>query len=177
MDRFWLTLQHMGWILSYPPVKAVHQAASWTEPVGTVSEWCTGCIKPIHTEPQTGSISGPPELPGVYCGDNLYNRNQKSAAALLELRISVYILLFFKILLSELNTLNYYVLQSEGNQLIKYSNLFCVFRNEFPAWGCEGLLWRRTMPVFLSHWTWTSQIQLPPSHETLRKKSLFCRCH
>lgn len=37
------------------------------------------------------------------------------------------------------------------------------------------LLWRGTMPAFQSRWTWTSQIQVTPSRETLRKKSLFYR--
>lgn len=62
---FPLTLQQLGWDPTNPAVKALYPAASWIEPVGRVGEWCSRYTKPIHTEPQTGSTSGPPVLPGV----------------------------------------------------------------------------------------------------------------
>lgn len=152
---FPLTFRHMGWILSYPPMMALHQVAFWTVPMEKVSVWCIGCTKPIHTKPQNGSISRHHLLPV-----------DGSAISVITSHVEYWLIVnIHQVRLWKLNwvLLRCYALSLKGNPVNR------------TVWGSEGLPWRETTPAFHCHWTWTSQIQMTPSHKTPRKKSLSCR--
>ena len=144
----------MDWIPSYPPVKALHRAASWTVPMGTVSGWCTGWTRPIHTEIQTRSISSRLVLPVIDDG-----RDKGRWGRTFEVNIVQLIVLI---------NVNHH------HREIHWKNKIFSLWFIFSIWGSIVLLLRGTMPALWSCWIWTSQIQQRTSHETHHEKNLLC---